>query len=106
MSKINLNAPVLTRTGDPVVYQSGRPQTVGLLMLDIIDQHLPGDGEGDKKMKLVRLGIRIENALEPGEVELSKADCTLVLERAKICAPARDYTLLVKTLDPEQLVDA
>jgi hypothetical protein len=103
MSKIDLNAPNLTRTGEPVKFADGRVQTTAHLILDVVDILLPGDDQGDKKMKLVRLGLRIEDALATGEIDMSKADCTLVLERAKICAAARDYTHLIKTLDPEQL---
>jgi len=103
MSKINLNAPLLTRAGDPAKREGGQTQTTGLLLLDLVDVLLPDDDKSERKLKLVRLGMRIESALEAGEIELSKADCTLLLERAAKCTNALAYGHLVRVLDPEQL---
>ncbi len=103
MSKINLAAPLLTRAGDPAKREDGRTQTTGLLLLDLVDFLLPDDEKS--KMKLVRLGDRLASAIEVGEIDLSKADCTLLLERATKLTNALAYGHLVKVLDPEQLAD-
>ncbi len=104
MSKIDLTAPMKTRAGEPAKRDDGRTQTTGLLLLDLVDVLLPDDEKS--KLKLVRLGMRIESALEAGEIELSKADCTLLIERAAKCTNALAYGHLINALDPEQLVEA
>lgn len=104
MSKIDLSAAIKSRAGEAVKREDGRTQTVGLLLLDVVDVMLPADTErAEGKMKLVRIGNKIDEALEVGEVDLSKADCTLLLERAAKCANALVYGQLVKALDPDQL---
>jgi len=105
MSKINLNAPIRTRSGEPMIREGAQAQTLGLLLLDIIDGPLiEGDDKPERKLRLVRIGSKIEDALAgDGEIELSKADCTLLLDRATKFTNTLGYGQLVRALDPDLL---
>lgn len=107
MSKnaIDLTAPLLTRTGEPMTDPEGEKVTIKNAIFMSIDAMMEGDDkmEAAQKLRLARLGRKLMTAED--SVELTAKETTLALERAAKAMSVLVYGQLVEALDPGQLED-